>query len=131
MNYVSRYFGAGILLALLTASAAQAGGLYLYELGTPDVGAAAAGWAARAQDAATVFTNKDRTPDLPLGEAWRVGLGARYDWSKKLAFGVGYTFLWSGDLDLDVNRGPLAGRVSGTYQNTSMRFINFYLNWKF
>ena len=88
MNYVSRYFGAGILLALLTASAAQAGGLYLYELGTPD-------------------------------------------WSKKLAFGVGYTFLWSGDLDLDVNRGPLAGRVSGTYQNTSMRFINFYLNWKF
>jgi hypothetical protein len=44
---------------------------------------------------------------------------------------VGYTFLWSGDLDMDVNRGPLAGRVSGTYENTSMSFINFYLNWKF
>ena len=57
MNYVSRYFGAGILLASLIASPAQAGGLYLYELGTPDVGTAAAGWAARAQDAATVFTN--------------------------------------------------------------------------
>jgi long-subunit fatty acid transport protein len=57
MNCVSRNFGAGILFALLTASSAQAGGLYLYELGTPDVGAAAAGWAARAQDASTVFTN--------------------------------------------------------------------------
>jgi long-chain fatty acid transport protein len=57
MNYVSRYFLAGILLASLITASAQAGGLYLYELGTPDVGAAAAGWAARAQDAATVFTN--------------------------------------------------------------------------
>ena len=57
MNYVTRYFWAGILLASLIASPAQAGGLYLYELGTPDVGTAAAGWAARAQDAGTVFTN--------------------------------------------------------------------------
>ena len=57
MGYVSRYYWAGILIAFLTASSAHAGGLYLYELGTPDVGAAAAGWSARAQDAATVFTN--------------------------------------------------------------------------
>jgi len=57
--------------------------------------------------------------------------GARYDWCQKLALGVGYAFLGSGDLDMDVNRRPLAGRVSGTYENTSMNFINFYLNWKF
>ena len=57
MDHVSRYFWAGILLASLIAPSTQAGGLYLYELGTPDVGTAAAGWAARAQDAATVFTN--------------------------------------------------------------------------
>jgi long-subunit fatty acid transport protein len=82
MGYVSRYFWAGIFLASLIAPSTQAGGLYLYELGTPDVGTAAAGWAARAQDAATVFTNP-------------------------------------------------AGRVSGTYDDTSMSFINFYLNWKF
>jgi long-chain fatty acid transport protein len=79
----------------------------------------------------SMMDDKDRTPDLPLGEAWRFGLGARYDWSKNLAFGLGYTFLWSGDLDMDVNRGPLAGRVSGTYENTSMSFINLYLNLKF
>ena len=79
----------------------------------------------------SMMDDKDRTPDLPLGETWRFGLGARYDWSQNLAFGVGYTFLWSGDLDMDVNRGPLAGRVSGTYENTSMNFINLYLNWTF
>ena len=79
----------------------------------------------------SMMDDKDRTPDLPLGESWRFGLGARYDWSENLAFGAGYTLLWSGDLDMDVNRGPLAGGVSGTYENTSMSFINFYLNWKF
>ena len=79
----------------------------------------------------SMVDDEDRTPDLPMGEAWRFGLGARYDWSKKLALGVGYTFLWSEDLDMDVNRGPLAGKVSGTYENASMNFINLYLNWKF
>jgi len=46
-----------VLLAVLLPSFAWAGGLVLYELGTPDVGTAAAGWSARAQDAATAFTN--------------------------------------------------------------------------
>ncbi|MCX5880359.1 MAG: OmpP1/FadL family transporter [Deltaproteobacteria bacterium] len=36
---------------------ARAGGIGLYEFGSPDVGLAAAGYAARAQDASTVFTN--------------------------------------------------------------------------
>jgi len=45
------------LLALIRPSAAFAGGFFLYELGTPDVGLASAGYAARAQDATTVFTN--------------------------------------------------------------------------
>ena len=57
MNYVSKYFWAGIIFSCLIASSAQAGGLYLYELGNPEVGLAGAGWSARAQDATTVFTN--------------------------------------------------------------------------
>lgn len=35
----------------------QAGGLIAYEIGTPDLGLASAGYAARAQDAATAMTN--------------------------------------------------------------------------
>ena len=41
----------------LIASTAQAGGLLLYEFGTAEPGLAAAGYAARAQDASTAFTN--------------------------------------------------------------------------
>lgn len=51
--------GAVVILAflLLGPGAALAGGFFLYEVGTPDVGLASAGYAARAQDASTVFTN--------------------------------------------------------------------------
>ncbi len=45
------------LLAITPTTTAFAGGFFLYELGTPDVGLASAGYAARAQDASTVFTN--------------------------------------------------------------------------
>ena len=45
------------LLAMTPPTTAFAGGFFLYELGTPDVGLASAGYAARAQDASTVFTN--------------------------------------------------------------------------
>jgi long-chain fatty acid transport protein len=41
----------------LASSPAAAGGLLLYEFGTAEVGLAAAGYSARAQDASTAFTN--------------------------------------------------------------------------
>ena len=47
----------GLAIYLLSAAQAWAGGFLLYEIGTPDTGLAAAGWAARAQDPATVATN--------------------------------------------------------------------------
>jgi long-chain fatty acid transport protein len=43
--------------ALLFSPAAFGGGIVLYEIATPDVGLAAAGYAARAEDASTVFKN--------------------------------------------------------------------------
>jgi long-chain fatty acid transport protein len=45
------------LYVTLIASSARAAGLYLYEVGTPDLGTAAAGRAALAQDASTVLGN--------------------------------------------------------------------------
>jgi long-chain fatty acid transport protein len=44
-------------LALAAPRAADAGGLFLTEFGTNDVGLAGAGWAARGQDPATLFRN--------------------------------------------------------------------------
>ena len=46
-----------LALALSGARPAAAGGILLYEFGTAEVGLAAAGYAARAQDASTAFTN--------------------------------------------------------------------------
>ena len=48
---------AALGVAALASNSASAGGISLYEVGTPDVGLAAAGYSARAQDAATVLTN--------------------------------------------------------------------------
>jgi long-chain fatty acid transport protein len=45
------------VIASLASGIAQAGGILLYEVGTEDVGLAAAGYAARASDASTVLTN--------------------------------------------------------------------------
>jgi long-chain fatty acid transport protein len=45
------------LALILTMATARAAGLWLYEQGTPDVGTATAGMAARADDAATAFAN--------------------------------------------------------------------------
>jgi len=36
-----------------------------------------------------------------------------------------------GDLDMGLNRGPLAGRVEGTYDDAAIHFISFNVNWKF
>jgi len=79
----------------------------------------------------SLVDDEDRTPDLPLGEQWRLGLGTRYDWSSDLTVSAAYTLAWAGDLDMDVNRGPLAGRVSGTYENAALHFLNINLNWAF
>ena len=56
MKHSHRTLALGICAALLSGTAA-AGGISLYEVGTADVGLASAGYTARAQDAATVFTN--------------------------------------------------------------------------
>jgi long-chain fatty acid transport protein len=71
------------------------------------------------------------TPALPVGETWRFGLGSRYDWSKDLTLGAAYGLAWGGDLDMDVERGPLAGRVSGTYEGLAIHFVSLNAEWRF
>jgi long-chain fatty acid transport protein len=58
VNHSNRtWMAAAFGVAGLACNSASAGGISLYEVGTPDVGLAAAGYSARAQDAATVLTN--------------------------------------------------------------------------
>jgi long-chain fatty acid transport protein len=59
MTRRSRFISLGLLLFMIvsTSRSLQAGEIMLYEFGTPGVGLAAAGCAARAQDASTLFKN--------------------------------------------------------------------------
>lgn len=73
------YFVPAVILFVVAAgvSPASAGGLLLYEVGTEDMALAAAGWSARAQDAATVLTNPAGMTHLD-GTQVLVGLQALY-----------------------------------------------------
>jgi long-chain fatty acid transport protein len=55
-NHLKRTWILFILMTMIVSSS-YAGGLFLYEQGTYDVGLASAGWAARGEDAATLFRN--------------------------------------------------------------------------
>jgi long-chain fatty acid transport protein len=83
-----------------------------------------------AYDSATL-EEEDISPAFPLGETWRLALGTRYAWSQDLTLDAAYELAWSGDLDLDVERGPLAGRVSGTYENAALHVVSLNVDWRF
>jgi len=71
------------------------------------------------------------TPALPVSDTWRFGLGTRYAWSPDVSLSGSYELAWSGDIDMDVSRGPLAGRVSGTYEDTALHVVCLTLEWRF
>ena len=73
----------------------------------------------------------DRSPALPLGAAWRFGVGAGYKVRESLSINFATEFLWGGSPRLDVERGPLAGRLAGEYADTWMGFANVNATWKF
>ena len=83
-----------------------------------------------AYDSSAVDDDK-RTVTLPMGEAWRFALGAQYAYNPNLTLGAAYEFIWSGDMSVNQERGPLAGRVSGEYRNTNMSFFALNLSWKY
>ena len=61
-----------LFAGVLGAGHAAAGGIGLYEVGTEEVGLASAGYAARAQDASTVFTNPAGMTRLQ-GDQFQIG----------------------------------------------------------
>ena len=83
----------------LAAGQVVGGGVLLYEIGTADVGLAAAGYGARAQDASTVFTN-------PAGMT-------RLEGTQVL---VGGQLLWGNTrFSIDSGTSPLLGNEDGGY----------------
>jgi len=78
-----------------------------------------------------MMDDEDVTPALPVSDTWRFGLGTRYAWSEDVTLSGSYELAWSGDIDMTVNRGPLAGQVSGTYEDASIHVVCLTLEWRF
>jgi long-chain fatty acid transport protein len=75
--------------------------------------------------------NRLGLPGLPVSDTWRFALGTLYEWSEHLKLSGAYELAWSGDIDMNVERGPPPGRVSGTYENASLHVVCLNLEWSF
>lgn len=77
------------------------------------------------------MSNSQRSPTLPLDGQWRVGTGIQHDLSERVTIGAAYELMYAGEGQLDVERGPLAGRLSGDYSTNMFHFFNVSLIWRF
>jgi long-chain fatty acid transport protein len=77
------------------------------------------------------MSKNQRGPALPLDAQWRVGTGIQHDLSENVTVGVAYEYMYAGDASLDVERGPLSGRLKGDYSSYDFHFFNASLIWRF
>ena len=70
--------GSAVACGAALSTTVHAGGIELYEIATPDVGLASAGYAARAQDASTLFKNPAGMSLLP---------GSQFEGGAQLTYG--------------------------------------------
>jgi long-chain fatty acid transport protein len=78
----------------------------------------------------SAVSDANRSVALPLAEAYRMGLGANWQYSKTLDFGAAYELTWIGDMSVN-QTSAYRGTVSGTYNNAYFMFFSLNLNWRF
>ena len=71
----------------------------------------------------------NRSIALPVAANYKFGMGANWMMNPKVKLGFSYELLYSGDMSVSQNRGPLAGQVTGAYKDAMMHFFAFTLNW--
>jgi long-chain fatty acid transport protein len=78
-----------------------------------------------------MMDDRDIVPALPVSDTWRFALGTQYNWSENVTLSGAYELAWSGDIDMDVDRGPLSGRVAGKYDNSALHVMSLNVEWRF
>jgi long-chain fatty acid transport protein len=73
----------------------------------------------------------NRSIVLPTGATWAFAVGARYKVRKDFDINFAYELKYAGDLSIDNNRGTLAGRVAGSYDNTTLNFFGATMHWSY
>lgn len=74
----------------------------------------------------------NRTVTLPMGQAWRFGIGASHRLSQAIHINAAYEFLWAGNMAVTQGSDTSSrGRVSGSYNDAWFCFATLNLTWKF
>jgi long-chain fatty acid transport protein len=73
--------------------------------------------------------NQNYTVALPVGQAYRFGLGAEWQASPTLNVAFSYELAYGGDLPVNQNRGPLAGAVVGQFPSSYINFFQVSFIW--
>ena len=77
------------------------------------------------------MSKSERSPTLPLDQQFRLGTGLQYSFNDMVTVGAAYQYMNGGDADLDVERGPLAGRIEGDYKAYDVHFVALNVSWRF
>jgi long-chain fatty acid transport protein len=78
----------------------------------------------------SAVSDANRTLSLPMGQAYRFGLGAQWQVSKAVSLGAAYEFMWGGNMPVTQDS-AYRGRVSGSFENSWFCFFDLNLTWKF
>jgi long-chain fatty acid transport protein len=78
----------------------------------------------------SAVSDKNRTVTLPMGEAYRFGLGADWQATDSVKVNLAYEFMWCGDMSVNQS-GPVRGDVNGTFKNAWFSFLTASVNWRF
>jgi long-chain fatty acid transport protein len=78
----------------------------------------------------SMMDSETRPINLPLGDMWRYGLGFKYQKSDDVTMGGGLSYMWEGDLKTKPAGNAGQGFVSGKYDNVSITFLSFYVQWR-
>jgi long-chain fatty acid transport protein len=78
--------------------------------------------------------NANVSPMLPANAAWRFGIGAENEVSKRFSWGLAAEYAYGGTLDVNKqSTAPVGlggrGDLVGSYNNAGILFLGAYLNW--
>ncbi|MGO8838018.1 MAG: OmpP1/FadL family transporter [Limisphaerales bacterium] len=80
----------------------------------------------------SAVSDANRALILPIGEAYRFGLGAFCKVSQSVDLGAAYELAWSGNLPVTQGApGDYRGEVSGSFNDAYIMFFSLNLNWHF
>jgi long-chain fatty acid transport protein len=80
----------------------------------------------------SAVSDANRSVVLPVGQAYRFGLGTFWKVTQSVDLGAAYEFLWAGTMPVNqVSASGYRGTVSGAYNNAWFSFFSVNLNWRF